>query len=73
MRHKDVGIIIPWFDTEDKKHMTRFRFNGDVDRRRMRRMIRKYFTPMGIVMDNQLLNRFIKHRKYQLFEAPETQ
>lgn len=74
MKLTNVGVIVP-IDVEStgERMMVRFRFYGTVDRRRMRRMIRKNLTAMHIHTSNQHLNWFIRHRKYPIFETPEAQ
>lgn len=69
MRFKDVGVIIPYTDTDGEHAMIRFRFYGDVDRRRMRRMIRKQLGPLGIKPRAEVLDLYIMHRKYNIYET----
>lgn len=66
MKLKNVGIIIPWEGTDGERHMTRFRYRGEVDRRQVRKDMRKAFKPLGIVVNSRTLDMFIAHRKYDL-------
>jgi hypothetical protein len=66
MRVRNLGILIPYESVEGERHMIRFRFRGELDRRQARKLIRRSLTPLGIIVSNQLLNFYIKHRSYDL-------
>lgn len=67
MRFLNKGFIIPYQTTDGERAMVRFRFHGDVDRRRVRRELRKRFRPMGITIDNHTLNWLLRNRQYDIY------
>lgn len=73
MRYLNKGFIIPYETTEGEPALLRFRFYGSVDRRRVKRMIRKNFKPMGIRATNGQLNWLIKHRAYDIYTEQQDQ
>lgn len=46
--------------------MIRFRFRGELDRRAVRKALRKYLKQLGIRVDNQTLDFYIRNRAYDL-------
>lgn len=57
-------VLIPWLDADNNRNHSRFSFKGDVDRRRVRRMLRRSLNTMGIHAPKWWLNHYIKHRSY---------
>ena len=66
MKIKNVGIMLPYETVDGERAMMRFRFRGEIDRRGVRRALRRYLTPLGIRVDNQTLNFYIRNRSYDL-------
>jgi hypothetical protein len=66
VRYKNIGVLIPYLTTDGDRAMMRLRFRGDVDRRRMRREMRRHLRYLGIRPETNVLDSFIAHRSYDL-------
>jgi hypothetical protein len=66
MRYKNgVAVLLPWLDSNNNRNHTRFTFTGDVDRRRVRRQLRRAMkSGTGISAPKWWLNHYLKHRSY---------
>jgi hypothetical protein len=59
-----IVVMVPWCDADNKRNHSRFSFNGDVDRRRVRRMLRRALNSIGLKPRKWWLDHYIKHRSY---------
>lgn len=67
MRYESgVVVFIPWLDSNNDRNHTRFTFNGNVDRRRVRRQLRRALKQIGISAPKWWLNHYMQHRSYGL-------
>jgi hypothetical protein len=65
MRYRQgITVMIPWLDSDNNRNHSRFTFNGDVDKRRVRRQLRRALKTIGISAPTWWLNHYIKHRSY---------
>lgn len=59
-----LAIMIPWLDANNQRNHSRFTFRGDVDRRRVRRQLRRAMNGIGVRPRKWWLDYYIKHRSY---------
>lgn len=59
-----ITVIVAWFNSDGERCHSRFAFKGNVDKRRVRREIRKAMRRIGINTTTQHLNDLIRVRSY---------
>jgi transcription initiation factor TFIIIB Brf1 subunit/transcription initiation factor TFIIB len=64
LRYTDPVVAVPYFvkDTEGRLQRTHstFTFKGDVDKRRVRRMIRRFLRDLGIAAPKLYIDHYIR-------------
>lgn len=78
MRYRDgITLIVPWNDANWDRQHSKFSFGGDVDRRRVRRMVRKSMAQIGLRIRKETLRLLLHpssmwHNRGLIFEYSGT-
>lgn len=59
-----ITVMVSWLDPKEERCAARFKFEGNVDKRRVRRMLGRTLRLMGINTKKQYLNDLIQVRSY---------
>jgi hypothetical protein len=59
-----IVVLIPWCDATNNRNHSRYSFKGNVDRRRVKRQIRRSLRSMGMHPPSWWLDYYIRHRSY---------
>jgi hypothetical protein len=64
-------VILPWYDHDGTRNMDKLKFDagtGTIDRRRLKRMIRRYIqTRLGRTPDKHQLDKLIRGYSFPLY------
>lgn len=69
MKYKDIGILVPWEDTEGKRNTTRFRFRGETEAEDIVASVRKAFMPLGIILSDTDIEHYVLNWSYPLYDG----
>jgi hypothetical protein len=78
MQYNSQGVLIPYITVEGEKAMTRLRFYGTWDRRKMRKHVRKNMATVGIKFPGsdgkRVLDFMIEKGRYDIgVQAPKVE
>lgn len=72
MKYNNLAVIFEWFDVNGHKCLTRYKITEPMDRRDLRKRIKKSFAATGIRLDNRTIDFNLKHRSYKLYEGEDS-